>query len=66
MVSLLGILADTAQHTPDAAFGQLAQEHQTKGGLNERVRATLLAEGWFDRPRVALNATTSLGYKKLD
>lgn len=65
VVSLLGMLADTAQHTPDAAFGQLAQEHQTKGGLNERVRATLLEQRWFDQPRAALNATTTLGYKKL-
>ena len=65
VVSLLGMLADTAQHTPDAAFGRLVEEHQTKGGLNERVRATLLEQRWFDQPRAALNATTTLGYKKL-
>lgn len=65
VVSLLGMLADTAQHTPDAAFGSLVEEHQTKGGLNERVRATLLEQGWFDAPRTALNATTTLSYKKL-
>ena len=51
VVSLLGMLADTAQHTPDASFGSLVAEHQTKGGLNERVRATLLEQGWFDVPR---------------
>lgn len=65
VVSLLGMLADTAQHTPDAAFDKLVEEHQTKGGLNERVRATLLEQGWFDVPRAALNATTGLGYKTL-
>ncbi len=65
VVSLLGMLADTAQHTPDSAFGSLVEEHQTKGGLNERVRATLLEQGWFDAPRAALNATTTLSYKKL-
>lgn len=65
VVSLLGMLADTAQHTPDAAFGSLVEEHQTKGGLNERVRATLLEQGWFDAPRAALHATTTLSYKKL-
>jgi len=65
VVSLLGMLADTAQRTPDAAFGSLVEEHQTKGGLNERVRATLLQQGWFDAPRAAMNATTTLGYKKL-
>ena len=46
-------------------FGSLVEEHQTKGGLNERVRAALLAQGWFDAPRAALNATTTLSYKKL-
>lgn len=65
VVSLLGMLADTAQHTPAQSFGSLVEEHQTKGGLNERVRATLLAEGWFDKPQAALNATTTLSYKKL-
>ena len=65
VVSLLGMLADTAQHTPDAAFDKLVEEHQTKGGLNERVRAELLREGWFDRPRAALNATTTIGRKSL-
>jgi len=65
VVSLLGMLADTAQRTPADAFGKLVEEHQTKGGLNERVRATLLEQGWFDQPRAALNATTTLGYKKL-
>jgi len=65
VVSLLGMLADTAQHTPDAAFGTLVEEHQTKGGLNERVRAALLEQGWFDKPQAALTATTTLSYKKL-
>lgn len=65
VVSMLGMLADTAQRTPDALFDSLVQEHQTKGGLNERVRAALLAQGWFDQPRAALNATTTLGRKSL-
>src|SRR6476469_4671817 len=53
VVSLLGMLADTAQRTPDAAFGRLVEEHQTQGGLNERVRAALLQQGWFDATRTA-------------
>ncbi len=65
VVSMLGMLADTARHTPDAVFGSLVAEHQTKGGLNERVRAQLLASGWFDAPAAALHETTTLGYKKL-
>ena len=65
VVSLLGMLADTAQRTPDALFGDLVAEHQTKGGLNERVRASLLAAGWFDAPAATLRETTTLTYKKL-
>lgn len=65
VVSMLGMLADTAQDTPDAVFDKLVEEHQTKGGLNERVRITLMEQGWFDAPRAALTATTTLGYKKL-
>ncbi len=65
VVSLLGMLADTTRDTQPEAFSRLVEEHQTKGGLNERVRAALLAEGWFGRPRAALNATTTLGYKAL-
>jgi pyrroline-5-carboxylate reductase len=65
VVSLLAMLADTAARTPAEAFGRLVEEHQTKGGLNERVRAALLAAGWFDTPRAALNATTTLGRSSL-
>jgi len=65
VVSLLGMLADTARRTPDALFGGLVEAHQTKGGLNERVRATLLAQGWFDRPAAALRETTTLTYTRL-
>jgi pyrroline-5-carboxylate reductase len=65
VVSLLGMLADTSQHTSGAAFYKLVEDHQTKGGLNERVRATLMEQGWFDAPRAALNTTTTLGYRKL-
>jgi pyrroline-5-carboxylate reductase len=65
VVSLLGMLADTARHTPDAQFGALVAEHQTKGGLNERVRATLLDTGWFDVPAAVRHESTTIGYKKL-
>ena len=65
VISLLGMLAETAQRTPDASFANLVDEHQTKGGLNERVRANLLAAKWFDAPAAALRETTTLNYKKL-
>ncbi|HEX4297384.1 MAG TPA: NAD(P)-binding domain-containing protein, partial [Devosia sp.] len=62
VVSLLGMLAGTAQRTEAADFDRLAEEHQTKGGLNERVRAALLAKGWFDVPAAVLRETTTIGY----
>ena len=65
VVSLLGMLSATAQHTPEAQFGALVDEHQTQGGLNERVRAKLLEAGWFGVPAAVLKETTLLSYKKL-
>lgn len=65
VVSLLAMLAETARRTAPEGFDNLVAEHQTKGGLNERVRAALLSDGWFDRPRAALSATTALSYKRL-
>ena len=41
-------LAAVGWATPDADRGDLPLEHQTKGGLNERVRARLIEIGWFD------------------
>ncbi|MFM7597144.1 MAG: NAD(P)-binding domain-containing protein [Actinomycetota bacterium] len=41
-------LAAVGQVTPDSRRGDLPGEFQTKGGLNERVRAGLLDRGWFD------------------
>lgn len=40
-------LAAVGKVTPDAERGALPGEFQTKGGLNERVRAGLLDAGWF-------------------
>ena len=41
-------LAAVGQVTPDARRRELPAEFQTKGGLNERVRAGLLERGWFE------------------
>jgi pyrroline-5-carboxylate reductase len=41
-------LAAVGWATPDADRADLPLEHQTKGGLNERVRARLMEIGWFD------------------
>jgi pyrroline-5-carboxylate reductase len=65
VVSLLGMLADTARRTAPEDFGRLVEEHQTKGGLNERVRNKLLAEGWFDAVPEALAAAAALSWTAL-
>lgn len=65
VVSLLGMLADTARRTAPEDFGRLVEEHQTKGGLNERVRGRLLAEGWFDAVPEALAAGAALRWTAL-
>lgn len=41
-------LAAVGKATAEAERGDLPAEHQTKGGLNERVRAALLEAGWFE------------------
>jgi len=41
-------LAAVGQVTPDSQRRDLPGDFQTKGGLNERVRAVLLDQGWFD------------------
>ncbi|MFM8239215.1 MAG: hypothetical protein ACKOAW_02745, partial [Actinomycetota bacterium] len=41
-------LAAVGQVTPESQRRDLPGEFQTKGGLNERVRAGLLDRGWFD------------------
>jgi len=65
VTSLLSMLATTARRTPPEEFGKLVIEHQTKGGLNERVRDTLLAAGWFVAPAKAFDEINRLGWKKL-
>ena len=40
-------LAAVGKVTPEESRLELPAEFQTKGGLNERVRAGLLAQGWF-------------------
>ena len=41
-------LAAVGKVTPEEQRRGLPGEHQTRGGLNERVRERLLREGWFD------------------
>jgi pyrroline-5-carboxylate reductase len=49
-------LAGTAIATPQRSLGELVEEHQTRGGLNEQVRTHLEGEGMFTEVANALDA----------
>ena len=53
--SLLEGLAAAGRHADEAELDALPAGHQTKGGLNERVRAGLMADDWFGRLRRQLD-----------
>jgi pyrroline-5-carboxylate reductase len=58
--SLFRALSETAQRTAMADLPRLIERHETPGGLNERVRRTLDARGWFTAPGDAFAALTAL------
>ena len=64
--SLLSGLAGTAMLEPLEAQPSLALLHQTKGGLNERVRRHLIAAGWYDEPLRAFAGLDNLARKSLE
>lgn len=49
-------LAGTALASPQRSLGELAAEHQTRGGLNEQVRAHMESKGMFTELANALDA----------
>jgi len=53
--SLLEGLAAAGRHADEANLDALPVEHQTRGGLNERVRAGLIADDWFGQLRRQLD-----------
>ena len=53
-------LAETALRTPAGDLAGLPVEHETRGGLNERVRRELTEAGWFDAPAKILSGLTAL------
>jgi pyrroline-5-carboxylate reductase len=53
--SLLEGLAAAGRLADEAGLAALPAEHQTKGGLNERVRAGLMAADWFGQLRRQLD-----------
>ena len=48
-------VAGTAIATPERSLGELVDEHQTRGGINEQVRKHLEAKGVFAELAVALD-----------
>jgi pyrroline-5-carboxylate reductase len=63
--SMLAALGDVALDVPTAETDALAPAHETKGGLNERVRQTLAGEGWFAAAGRALASLQALKGKDL-
>ena len=53
--SLLEGLAAAGRHADEADLDALPDGHQTKGGLNERVRAGLMTDDWFGQLRRQLD-----------
>jgi pyrroline-5-carboxylate reductase len=53
---LLSGLAGSAMASPDRSLGELIDEHETRGGLNEQVRTHLEAKGSFTELARALDA----------
>jgi pyrroline-5-carboxylate reductase len=53
--SLLEGLAAAGRHADEADLDALPAEHQTRGGLNERVRAGLMTDDWFGQLRRQLD-----------
>ncbi len=58
--SLHRALAETSQRTAFADLPALVAEHETAGGLNQRVRTGLERQGWFDGLVEALDGLASL------
>jgi pyrroline-5-carboxylate reductase len=57
---MLSALGEVALDTPADETDGLPPAHETKGGLNERVRRLLRQEGWFEGAGAALASLQSL------
>jgi pyrroline-5-carboxylate reductase len=58
--SLHRALAQTSLETAFTDLPALVAEHETPGGLNQRVRTELERQGWFEALGVALEGLSSL------
>ncbi|MBO3759282.1 NAD(P)-binding domain-containing protein [Ciceribacter sp. L1K22] len=62
--SMLSGLAETGLVSTEPLLG-LADEHETKGGLNERTRRHLRENGWFDQIAKALDSVRQFSRSEL-
>jgi pyrroline-5-carboxylate reductase len=63
--SMFASLSGVALATPSDKVAELPPHHETKGGLNEKVRRRLRQDGWFDRVGEAVATLQSLGRSDL-
>jgi pyrroline-5-carboxylate reductase len=63
--SMLAGLADTARRSPEELQGELPRHHETRGGLNERVRRHLRERRWFEEPARAFDVLKELSRSSL-
>jgi pyrroline-5-carboxylate reductase len=59
-MGVTGLSSTEAQHL------DLVTEHETPGGLNQRVRSSLAVQGWFDAPGHAMDSIANLARKQLE
>lgn len=57
--SMFAALAETSLRSP-VSLEKLADEHETRGGLNERTRSGLKKNGWFDEPLAVIEEVARL------
>ncbi len=63
--SMMAGLAETGRGTAFEDLEGLPAEHETKGGLNERVRHHLRERGWFGQPSLAFAGVQGIDRRKL-
>ncbi|WP_165900019.1 NAD(P)-binding domain-containing protein [Borborobacter arsenicus] len=64
--AMLFALSSTAYSTSETEMDNLPAEHETKGGLNQRVRQKLKDRSWFDQPAECFGEILSLKRSSLE
>lgn len=64
--AMLFALSSTAYSTCETELDALPAEHETKGGLNQRVRQKLKDRSWFDQPAECFDEILSLKRSSLE